>query len=439
MTFLESVRYLYSLGHEMVAVKMELESIRALCHALGDPQKLCPAVHIAGTNGKGSTSAMTEAMVKASGLRVGLYTSPHLVNITERIRVDGREISPEDFARLATRVRAISEQLVTDELLTAPPTFFEQVTAIAFLYFVERKVDLAILEVGLGGRLDATNICQPLVCAITPVSADHQQYLGHTLAAIAAEKAGIIKSTAPVVVAPQEPEAMKVIAEKCALARAPLINAGTSDAEMEITNRDSVGMYGFHYRARLAQYDLRLNLRGRHQIINACAAIHIAEQLQEAGLNLSRGAIVEGLASVDWPGRLELISPRTAGALPDILLDGAHNPAGARVLRDFLNEHCPPQLTLIFGVMSDKALTEIAESLFPAAQTIIATRINNPRSTDPRAIAAAVAGKGWNVTTAENAAEALTEARRITPSDGLICVCGSLYLIGEIKQALSEG
>jgi dihydrofolate synthase/folylpolyglutamate synthase len=435
MTFLESIRYLYSLGHEMVAVKMELESIRALCHALGDPQKLCPAVHIAGTNGKGSTSAMTEAIVKAAGLRVGLYTSPHLVNITERIRVAGREIAPEEFARLATRVRAMSEELVADGALMAPPTFFEQVTAIAFLYFVERKVDLVILEVGLGGRLDATNICAPLVCAITPVSADHQQYLGHTLAAIAAEKAGIIKTTAPVVVAAQEPEAMKVIAEKCALVSAPLIHAGASDAEMEITSCDSVGMYGFRYRARTDEYEIRLNLRGRHQIINACTAIHIAGQLRQEWLKLSHEAIVAGLASVDWPGRLELISGRDD--LPDILLDGAHNPAGARVLRDFLDEHCPPQLTLIFGVMSDKALTEIAESLFPAAQTIIATRINNPRSTDPRAIAEAVAGRGWNVITAENAAEALTKARRVTPSDGLICVCGSLYLIGEIKEVLS--
>ena len=437
MNFTESVQYLYGLGHEMTAVKLELESIRALCHALGDPQRRVPAVHIAGTNGKGSTSAMIEAIVRAARLRVGLYTSPHLVEITERMRVDGRNISPDEFARLATKVRAASEQLVRDGALPATPTFFEQVTAIAFLYFVEREVELAILEVGIGGRLDATNICEPLVCAITPVSADHQQYLGHTLTAIAGEKAGIIKTAAPVVVAPQEPEAMQVITNKCALMNAPLIDVGLQMKHCRAEAKNSgrvteAGLFDFSYRTAMAEYNVSLNLRGRHQVVNACTAIHLAEQLQQRGLKVSRQHIIDGLSQAYWPGRLELIATE-----PAILLDGAHNPAGARVLRDFLDEFISAPVTMIFGLMSDKALAEIAEILFPAAQAIIATRIGNPRATDPQLIAQVINQTGAKSDTAESAAEALATARRITPADGLICVCGSLYLIGEMKRALA--
>ncbi|MFN7944855.1 MAG: folylpolyglutamate synthase/dihydrofolate synthase family protein [Blastocatellia bacterium] len=438
MNFTESVQYLYGLGHEMTAVKLELESIRALCHALGDPQRRVPAVHIAGTNGKGSTSAMIEAIVRAAGLRVGLYTSPHLVEITERMRVDGRHISPDEFARLATKVRAAGEQLVSDDALPATPTFFEQVTAIAFLYFVEREVELAILEVGIGGRLDATNICEPLVCAITPVSADHQQYLGHTLPEIAAEKAGIVKTSAPVVVAPQEPEAMKVITEKCALMKAPVTDIASLLANCQAETKPSgplseTGLYHLRYRTEIAEYETTLNLRGRHQVVNACTAIHLAEKLQQHGLNISQRNITDGPGRVEWPGRLELMATE-----PAILLDGAHNPAGARVLRDFLDEFISAPVTMIFGLMSDKALTEIAEILFPAAHTIIATRISNPRATDPRLIAQVIADGGWQAVTTESAAEALSIARQITPTDGLICVCGSLYLIGEMKRELNR-
>jgi dihydrofolate synthase/folylpolyglutamate synthase len=437
MNFTESVQYLYSLGHEMTAVKLELESIRALCHALGDPQRRVPAVHIAGTNGKGSTSAIIEAIVRAAGLRVGLNTSPHLVDITERMRVDGRNISPEDFARLATKVRTVSEQLVRDGVLPAPPTFFEQVTAIAFLYFIECEVELAILEVGIGGRLDATNICEPLVCAITPVSADHQQYLGHTLPEIATEKAGIIKTSAPIVVAPQEPEAMTVITDKCALMNAPLIDVGTlmkhCHAEAKHSARiTEAGLFRFDYRTAAAEYNVSLNLRGRHQVTNACTAIHLAEQLQQRGLKISRQHIIDGLSQAYWPGRLELIATE-----PAILLDGAHNPAGALVLREFLDEFVTVPITMIFGVMSDKALAEIAETLFPAAQIVIATRIGNPRAAAPQVIAQIINQTGLKSVTAESAAEALAAARRITPADGLICVCGSLYLTGEMKQALA--
>ena len=444
MDYRETITYLYSLGHETLAMKLGLDSVRALARAFDNPQRRYSAVHIAGTNGKGSTAAMTEAIGRAAGLRVGLYTSPHLIEITERIRVDGQDITPEDFARLATDVRAMSERLVRESILPAPPTFFEQVTMIAFLYFAERQVDLVVLEVGLGGRLDATNICEPLVTAITPIGFDHQQYLGHTLAAIAGEKAGIIKSATPAVIAPQEPQVMAVIAERCAQLNAPLIAVEEQPREFELMSDDEkeqssqnqllrAGLDRFHYRTAMASYDVSLNLRGRHQVINALTAIHIAEQLNLRGLNLSAQAITDGLSHVEWPGRLEMLATK-----PPLLLDGAHNPAGARSLRAFLDEHGRVPLTFIFGAMGDKDIAEIAAILFPAARVVVATRVANERAAHATVIAAQADGLDCQVICTASVAEALAEARRLTPVNGLICACGSLYLIGEIKKILSE-
>src|SRR5262245_4285301 len=259
MNFEEATEYLYSLGNETLAMKLGLESVRALASALDDPQRKFPAVHIAGTNGKGSTAAMTASVLRAAGLRPGLYTSPHLVSITERIRIGDDEIAPDEFERLATDVRAAGERLVAESALPAPPTFFEQVTMIAYLYFAERKLDLAVLEVGLGGRLDATNICEPVVTAITPVGFDHQKYLGDTLASIAGEKAGIVKPGAPVVVAPQSGEAMTAIIARCRELNAPMIE--TSDPlDIEAAGDENIGRYRFRYRTRHDEYAVRLGL-----------------------------------------------------------------------------------------------------------------------------------------------------------------------------------
>jgi dihydrofolate synthase / folylpolyglutamate synthase len=364
-------------------------------------------------------------------LRAGLYTSPHLVSITERIRIDGDEIAPDEFARLATAVRAAGERLVAENILPAPPTFFEQVTMVAYLYFAERKVDLAVLEVGLGGRLDATNICEPIVTAITPVGFDHQRYLGDTLASIAAEKAGIVKPGVPVVIAPQSVEAMKVIVARCEELSAPMImTSGPFDVEAA-SDIENVGRYRFRYRATRDEYALRLRLRGRHQTTNAVVAIHIAEQLCAAGFDISQSAIVEGLNNAEWPGRLEMIRPSPAQA--PLLLDGAHNAAGALALRDFLDEHFrSTPITILFGVMADKAVGEMSDILFPAANQVIVTRIASPRAAEPSAIAES---SHSDVIRIENAGEALTEALRITPPDGLIVVCGSLFLVGEIRQS----
>jgi len=435
MKFEEAIKYLYGLGNEMLAMKLGLESVRALARALGDPQKKFPAVHIAGTNGKGSTAAMTASILRAAKLRVGLYTSPHLVSITERVRVDGEEITTDEFARLATDVRAAGERLIAESALPAAPTFFEQVTMIAYLYFAEREVDVAVLEVGLGGRLDATNICEPVVTAITPIGFDHQQYLGDTLASIAGEKAGIVKPGVPVVVAPQSYGAHGAILVRCMEMKAPMITPAPPFGVEAMSDDENIGRYRFRYSAwDDDEYALRLGLRGRHQITNAIVAIHIAEILRIAGRGIPQSAIIEGLSKAEWPGRLEMI--RSSPSQAPLLLDGAHNAAGAQALRDFLDEHFhSTPITILFGVSADKAIGEMGDILFPAASRIIVTKIASPRAADPNMIAETV---HRDVTCIENAGEALDEAMRITPQRGLICICGSLFLVGEIKQKLGE-
>lgn len=429
MNFAESVSYLYSLGNEVLAMKLGLETVQALASALDNPQQKFPAVHIAGTNGKGSTAAMMEAILRASGFRVGLYTSPHLISITERIRIDGINISEADFARLATLVRQAGETLVAQGRLPASPTFFEQVTMIGYLHFAERELDLAVLEVGMGGRLDATNICQPAVTAITPIGFDHQQYLGNTLAAIAGEKAGIIKANVPVIVAPQPDEAMQEIAARAKDQKAPLVSVAGESFALE---PGGAGQYRLRYR----NFDVLLNLRGRHQAENAMTAILIAEQLRQLGWKIDQQAIEKGLGSANWPGRLQLIE--SANLPATILVDGAHNPAGAETLRNFLMEnYSGVPITLIFGAMADKSAIEMAELLFPIAQHVILTQADNLRAASPQSIAEQTKTLRQDSICTETLAEALAKAYRLTPAGGLIVVCGSLYLAGELLSYLT--
>lgn len=429
MNFAESVSYLYSLGNEVLAMKLGLETVRALTEALDNPQQEFPAIHIAGTNGKGSTAAMTEAILRATGLNVGLFTSPHLISITERYRVNGSEMPQDDFARLAAIVRQASETLVAEGKLESVPTFFEQATVIGYLYFAERQVDMAVLEVGMGGRLDATNICRPAVTAITPIGFDHQQYLGNTLAEIAGEKAGIIKSNIPVVVAPQPYEAMQTIAARAVELEAPLVCV--TDGSFAAVPERKLGQY----RLRYDSYNTLLGLRGHHQVENAMTAILIAEQLQRQGWKIDKHAIEDGLNKVIWPGRLQLIELASLPA--PVLVDGAHNPAGAETLRTFLEEfHRDRVITLIFGVMSDKAVSEMAAILFPVAQNVILTKANDRRAASPQHIVELTKEIQPKIRQSESLAEALSEAGTLTPADGLIVVCGSLYLAGELLKLI---
>lgn len=433
MNFDESLSYLLGLGHETVAIKLGLENVTRLLRRLGSPQDSFPSVQIAGTNGKGSTAAMLDAVCRAAGLRAGLYTSPHLVSITERIRVGGREISPEGFARHATLVREAAEGVARES--GALPTFFEQVTAIALSAFREAGVDLAILETGLGGRLDATTAAGARWVAITPVALDHQEYLGTTLAEIAAEKAAVIRPGVRAVVAPQEPEAARVILRRCRECGVEPRFA-TEDLRVEDAGPDG------RLRVRLLMgrdvyAGVRLALRGRHQLVNASVAVALAESLAEGGFPISHGHVVEGLETAEHAGRLELDARRE----PRILFDGAHNPAGALALRAYLDEFAAGPITMLFGAMRDKELAEMGRLLFPAARHLVLTEPQSPRAAPVEELLRAVPAPASSSTIAlaPSSRDALVVAQTHTPPGGLICVTGSLYLVGEVKRLLASG
>lgn len=401
MNFDEAVQYLLGLGHETLTIKLGLRNTELLLQALDNPERAFLSVQIAGTNGKGSTAAMLDSICRAAEIKTGLYTSPHLVSITERIRIDGAEISPEDFARHASTVRTRAEELRDGEQIDALPTFFEHVTAIALLAFREAGVEVAILETGLGGRLDSTTAANASIVGITPIAMDHEGYLGDTLESIAREKAAVIRPGVTAVIAEQPPEALAVLLEHCVAVGVQPSLKGNTDFK-----------------------DIRLNLRGRHQLQNASLAIGLAE-----ALGISRAAIIRGLETVEHPGRLELIRP--------FLLDGAHNPAGADALRNYLNEYRPSWLTLVFAAMSNKKLDQIAATLFPLADCLILTTVDNPRTAALESLTplAHRFARGAVLEIASSS-EAVRIAITQTPPEGLICVTGSLYLLGETRPLI---
>ncbi len=432
MHFHEALRYLLSLGHETLAIKLGLTNTERLLEALGRPQDAFQKVQIAGTNGKGSTAVMIDAICRAGRIRTGLYTSPHLVSITERISIDGQEITPDDFARLTERVCDTAQSLREGLVIETLPTFFEHVTAIALVAFGMAGVELAILETGLGGRLDATTVARAETVAITPIALDHQEYLGQTLEEIAAEKAAIIRPGVAAVIAPQQPAALEVILRRAAAcAVAPVLD----ECDVEVHGAEEDGRFRVTFQTRQDRYEnLLLGLRGRHQVTNATVAIGLAEALRERGFSISRAAIIEGIESAKHPGRLE-IRDRSR---PRLLFDGAHNAAGARALRDYLDEFVRPPITLVFGAMRDKDLAEIARTLFPAAHHLVLTGQDNPRAATPEMLARLVPDEfdPGRITLARTPAEALSIARRVTAPDALICVTGSLYLVGATKSLL---
>ena len=404
MHFEEAVKYLFGLGHEILTLKLGLRNTELLLETLDNPQHAYPAVQIAGTNGKGSTAVMLDSICRAAGIKSGLYTSPHLVSITERIQIAGKQISEEEFARHTTTVRDASQRLLETGQIDALPTFFEQVTAIALLAFREAEIELAILETGLGGRLDSTTAVKAKVVAVTQVAMDHEQYLGETIESIAAEKAAIIRPGVTAIIGKQQPAALSVLLQRCRETGVDPVLADSTDIE-------------------------RIGLRGRHQLENAAVAIALAESL-----SIPRDAVLKGIETAQHPGRLELIAGE-----PPFLLDGAHNPAGAEALRDYVNEFVRGPLTLVFGAMSDKKLDRIGEILFPLAEQLILTTIDNPRSASLETLEA-IASQFARVPAlkSKNVTDALQIALRITPRNGMICVTGSLYLIGEWKHGTAK-
>jgi dihydrofolate synthase/folylpolyglutamate synthase len=431
MQYDEALRYLLSLGHETLALKLGLRTTELLLHALGDPQTFFPSVQIAGTNGKGSTAVVLESICCAAGVRTGLFTSPHLVDITERIKISGQDISRVAFAELATIVRERAEFLVQAGELEAPPTFFEQVTAIGLLAFRQANAELAILETGLGGRLDSTTAARAETVAITPIALDHQEYLGETLAQIAAEKAAIIRPNVTAIIATQPQTALEVILQRCQSVNVtPHINGcemkilgATTDGRMRVTFETSQDCYP----------ELVLGLRGRHQIGNVALAIQLAEALRKRGFQIPRQAIIQGVEQAKHPGRLELWDGK-----PRLLFDGAHNPAGAAALREYLDEFVTSPVTIVFGAMRDKNLAEMAGILFPCAHRLILAQPDNLRSATTETLRQYVSNTiaDGEVLLEPFATRAIQRACELTPADGLVCVTGSLYLVGEIQEAI---
>jgi len=420
--------YLFSLEH--FGIKFGLENISALVRELGNPQDAFASVHVAGTNGKGSVTAMVDAMVRAAGHRSGRYTSPHLVDLRERFVIDGAMVALPKLEAAIDRVHFAVESLRRRNLLDVHPTFFEVTTAVAFDLFREAGVEVAVCEVGLGGRLDATNVLRPKAAAITSIALDHEQYLGNSLAEIAFEKAGIIKAAVPVVVGRVPPDAAAAIARVAAERGAPLVWAseGTS------VTRDSSGPTGLLVHARTERRDygtFPLPLPGMHQLENAAVAIRLVELLEDAGISVGDRAVAGGLAHLQWPGRLERL---TLPGGREALLDAAHNPAGALALASYLQQ-LGQSRPLVFAAMRDKNADGILRALAPAVSGIVITRATNPRSADPNALAAAArrAAPGLPVEVADNAADALRLAFDRAPR---IVVAGSIFLLGDVIETL---
>lgn len=435
MNFAESTRYLLSLGHETLAMKLGLRNTELLLDSLGNPQKSYESVQIAGTNGKGSTAATLAAICQAARIPTGLYTSPHLVSIRERIKIEGREISEAAFAQLATEVRMAAEGLLAQGKLEALPTFFEHLTAIALLAFREENIKLAILETGLGGRLDATTVARANTVAITPVALDHQEYLGETLEEIALEKAAIIRPGVTAIIANQLPGALAVILQRAEESGVEVTIGGCRTIEISKT---SDGTFTVNLETGEDRYErVQLALRGRHQIENTELAIQLAEALRGKGFAISKSAIIAGIEGTKHAGRLSAVSPNGA---PSVLLDGAHNPSAARMLRAYLDEFVKEPLTLIFGVMGDKRVSEMAVTLFPRADQLVLTRPDNPRAVSIAALRALAEDlvESEKIITAPDVSEALKRAREVTPARGIICATGSLYLIGELSGLIAD-
>jgi dihydrofolate synthase / folylpolyglutamate synthase len=456
-----AVAQMYALGHELAQTpshKFDLAHMRVLLTALGHPENSFPTVLIAGTNGKGSTAATLASILQASGMKTGLYTSPHLVRINERIRFNGEAIGDDHFAMLHDVVDRTAERLVGEGDLPWHPSFFEMLTAMAFEYFARSRPDMVVLEVGMGGRLDATNVVDPRLSIITDIALDHQKYLGETVAEIAREKAGIIRPSGVVVTLPQLPEANDVIGNAILDAGARAVNAvpyvppvSPGSGQYLVSSTQETVSRSARQRYSLAVLGQEIvvdsPLVGRHQLRNLALAIAAAEELHNQGTSqITPETIAEGIRETQWPGRFQVVPG--AGDNPEYVLDVAHNPAGAWALRSTLSaaysdlETGDPgnarEITMVFGVMRDKAMQEMAEILFPITRHVIVTHAHNPRSASPDEIrqAAARVAASIDIEDAEDVASALERARKLGGAGGLVVVTGSIYIVGEAMRIL---
>lgn len=399
--------------------------MRLLVREMGHPERAFKSVLVAGTNGKGSVSAYLDTALRAGSLKVGRYTSPHLIDIRERTTVSGKNIGNREFERLVLEVKAAAERLLKRGALTAHPNHFEILTIVAFLHFRNCAVDIAVLEVGLGGRLDATNVASPLVSAIVSIDFDHEEFLGHTLASIAWEKAGVLRGGREVVLGPMSKEARDTIHDMAGKKQARVVTALAG-----VTVRTAGD--ALRIRTPRGVYPRVRPLPGAHQRINLVVAIRTLEALAAAGIKVNLPAAVSSMSEAVWPGRLERFEGR-----PPLLLDGAHNPAGARALARHLEESATPYV-LVFGAMRDKHIKEMAEELFPKARRVVATRVRMTRAAATEYLAEVGAALGVSVVEEPSYRRALARAVRLARQGETVVVAGSLYLVGAVRKLLLQ-
>lgn len=418
----QALAYLASLSPS--SIKLGLERVHQALEALGRPERRFRSLHVAGTNGKGSTCAFSATALRAAGHKVGLYTSPHLMRVNERFQVDGADISDEVLGR---RILEVLERLEAAAFEPGLLTYFEFGTVVALWHFAQERVDIAVLETGLGGRLDATNVVQPLVTAITPIAFDHMEYLGHTLGAIAGEKAGILKPGVPVVVSRQEPEALEAISRVAGQVRAPLVLEGRDFA------LEPGAGGGFVYRGPERTLEgLTLSLRGPHQTQNAAVALAVLGQLHQRGVLVPDEAARQGLATAHWPGRMEEVSTQ-----PAVVLDGAHNPAGVAVLLASLEALYPGRrVHAVFGVVADKDRAPMMRALFPRCASVHLTPLDTPRSLAPEKYLEEARALCADVRPYGSLDEALAGARNLAAREDVLLCTGSLFLVGAARIRL---
>lgn len=445
VTYSTAVAELLALGHELSTHrKFELDHMRRLAAALGNPERRFPSVLIAGTNGKGSTAATLASIAQAAGYRTGLYTSPHLLHINERIQINREPISDAEFALIYDRVKQAARDLLAAGELPWHPSFFEVLTGMMFEYFASAGVELAIVEVGMGGRLDATNIVEPVLSVITDIDLDHQKFLGETLQEIAREKAGIIRPRGTVVLLPQHPQVNETLGRGIMDRNARPVSAVknmpplTPAAENLLPGLQfTAGDNRFPLNVLGEEIQVEFPLMGRHQSRNLALAIAAAEELNDKGFRIKPQAIAAGIRTTSWPGRFQVIAPEEGS--PEMVLDVAHNPAGAWALRSALSTFYEGRaVTFIFGAMRDKAIAEIAGILFPLADHVIATHAQSPRAATPAEIAEVAAQHAHaEIIQEPTVSGALERARSLAGENGVIVITGSIYIVGEAMALLS--
>jgi dihydrofolate synthase/folylpolyglutamate synthase len=430
MNHSETLEFLNQRGNEVLGMHLGLHRTRAIMRALGNPHKCYPSVHIAGTNGKGSVAAMVESILRHAGYRTGLFTSPHLVRVEERFRVEGCQIAPRSFASLATKIQKIEAALLKKNMLDRQLTTFEFLACCALLHFAERKVDIAVIEVGLGGKLDATNVVHPLVSVITRITHDHQNYLGNSLAKISGEKAGIIKEGVPVISGCRDGAPMRVIRNRAKKVHAPLLES-FRESQVKIKG-ERRGHYTIDLQTPRRQYrNLKLPLAGEYQIQNATLAVMAIESLESLPVKI--GDVRRGMKSVRWAGRLDEYKSRRK-----TLLDGAHNPDAAQRLRDYLIGRQEKEIHFVFGAVRDKNIRQIGACLFPIATSIHLTPLANSRTSSPDEIAGLHKKFNSRMRVHSDMRQALYAAWRQCSPPGLVVVTGSLYLVGELLPLIQK-